>query len=60
MRLDETQIGNSASMFNINLRTSYPRFTEDEFAQTKKEYRTAGTRDSLRDNAAHGWIRRRA
>jgi predicted TIM-barrel fold metal-dependent hydrolase len=51
---------NSASMYNINLRASYPRFTEDKFAQIKKEYRTAGTLDSLRDNAAHGWIAKRS
>ena len=51
---------NSAAMYSINLRASYPRFTEDKFTQIKEEYRTAGTLDSLRDNAAHGWIRRRA
>ena len=51
---------NSASMYNINLRASYPRFTEDKFAQIKEEYRTAGTLDSLRDNAAHGWIAKRS
>src|SRR5262249_11763330 len=51
---------NSASMYSINLRASYPRFTEDKFAQIKKEYRTAGTLDSLRDNAAHGWIAKRS
>jgi len=50
---------NSAGMYNINLRASYPRFTEDKFAQIKEEYRTAGTLDTLRDNAAHGWIARR-
>src|SRR5258708_2486144 len=51
---------NSARMYNINLRASYPRFTEDKFAQIKDEYRTAGTLDTLRDNAAHGWIARRS
>ena len=51
---------NSASMYNINLRASYPRFTEDKFAQIKEEYRMAGTLDSLRDNAAHGWIAKRS
>ena len=51
---------NSASMYNINLRASYPRFTEDKFAKIKEEYRTAATLDSLRDNAAHGWIAKRS
>jgi hypothetical protein len=51
---------NSASLYNINLRASYPRLTEDKFAQIKEEYRTAGALDSLRDNAAHGWIAKRS
>ncbi len=46
-------------MYSINLRASYPRFTEDKFARIKQEYRTAGTLDSLSDNAAHGWIAKR-
>ena len=47
-------------MYNINLRADYPRLTEDKFAQLKQEYRMAGTLDTLRDNAAYGFIAKRA
>jgi predicted TIM-barrel fold metal-dependent hydrolase len=50
---------NSARMYNINLRADYPRSTEDKFAQIKQEYRMAGTLDTLRDNAAYGYIAKR-
>ncbi len=33
--------------------------TEDKFAQIKEEYRMAGTLDTLRDNAAYGYIAKR-
>ncbi len=50
---------NSARMYNVNLRADYPRLTEDKFAQIKEEYRLAGTLDTLRDNAAYGYIAKR-
>jgi hypothetical protein len=51
---------NSARLYNLNLRADYRPFTEDTFAQIKREYRLAGELDSLRDNAAHGYIARRS
>jgi predicted TIM-barrel fold metal-dependent hydrolase len=50
---------NSARMYNLDLRADYRRLTEDKFAQIKHEYRTAGTLDTLRDNAAYGYIAKR-
>ena len=50
---------NSARLYNLGLRADYRRMTEDKFAQIKKEYRMAGTLDTLRDNAAYGYIAKR-
>lgn len=47
---------NSARLYNLNLRTDYRPLTLDKFAQLKDEYRMAGNLDSLRDNAAFGYI----
>jgi predicted TIM-barrel fold metal-dependent hydrolase len=51
---------NSARLYNLNLRTEYQPFTLDKFAQLKKEYRMANKLDTLRDNAAYGYIAKRA
>jgi predicted TIM-barrel fold metal-dependent hydrolase len=51
---------NSARLYNLNLRTEYRPLTRDQFAQIKQEYRMAGTLDTLRDNAAYGYIAQRA
>jgi predicted TIM-barrel fold metal-dependent hydrolase len=51
---------NSARLYNLNLRADYPRLTEDKFAEIRREYRMAGELDSLRDNAAYGYIARRS
>jgi len=51
---------NSARLYNLNLRVDYPRLTEDKFAQIKREYRMAGELDSLRDNAAYGYMAKRS
>jgi hypothetical protein len=50
---------NSARLYNLDLRADYRPLTEDKFAQIKHEYRMAGTLDTLRDNAAHGYIAKR-
>ncbi len=49
----------SARLYNLNLRADYQPLSEDKFAQIKQEYRMAGTLDSLRDNAAYGYIMKR-
>ena len=51
---------NSARLYNLNLRAEHQPFTLDKFAQLKEEYRLAGTLDTLRDNAAYGFIAKRA
>jgi hypothetical protein len=51
---------NSARLYNLNLRADYPPLTRDKFAQIKQDYRTAGLLDTLRDNATHGFIAKRA
>jgi hypothetical protein len=51
---------NSARLYNLNLRTEYQPLTRDKFAQIKEEYRLAGQLETLRDNAAYGFIARRA
>jgi len=51
---------NSARLYNLNLRAEHQPFTLDTFAQLKEEYRLAGTLDTLRDNAAYGFIAKRA
>ncbi len=50
---------NSARLYNLNLRADYHPLTIDKFAQLKQEYRMAGNLDSLRDNAAYGYIDKR-
>ncbi len=50
---------NSARLYNVNLRSDYPRLTTDKFAQLKEEYRLAGKLNDLRDNHAHGFIAKR-
>jgi len=51
---------NSARLYNLNLRAEHQPFTLDKFTQLKEEYRLAGTLDTLRDNAAYGFIAKRA
>jgi predicted TIM-barrel fold metal-dependent hydrolase len=51
---------NSARLYNLNLRADYRPLTADAFAQIKREYRQAGQLDSLRDNAAYGYIAKRS
>jgi hypothetical protein len=51
---------NSARLYNINLRADYPPLSRDKFAQIKQDFRTAGILDTLRDNATHGFIAKRA
>jgi hypothetical protein len=47
---------NSARMYGLQLRADNSPFSEDNFAQIKREYELAGGLDNLRDNAAYGWI----
>ncbi len=51
---------NSARMYNLDLRADYSPLSEDKFAQIKREYQLAGGLHNLRDNAAHGFIAKRA
>ena len=51
---------NSARLYNLNLRTDYRPLSRDQLAQIKQEYRMAGTLDTLRDNAASGYIAKRS
>jgi predicted TIM-barrel fold metal-dependent hydrolase len=51
---------NSARLYNLNLRADYRPLPQDRLAQIKHEYRLAGRLDSLRDNAAYGFIAKRA
>ena len=51
---------NSGRVYNLDLRANYGRLSEDKFAQLKRDYRQAGSLDALRDNAAYGYIARRA
>jgi predicted TIM-barrel fold metal-dependent hydrolase len=51
---------NSARLYNLNLHADRGPLTQDKFAQIKQEYRMAGTLDALRDNAAYGFIPKRA
>ncbi len=51
---------NSARLYNLNLRADYRPLSLDKFAQLKQEYRMAGNLDSLRDNAAYGYIDKRS
>lgn len=48
----------SARLYNLNLRADYSPLPKDQFANIKEEYRVAGSLDSLRDNATHGFIAR--
>ena len=50
----------SARLYELDLRADYQRFTEDNFAQIKREYQMAGELDTLRDNTAYGYIARRS
>jgi len=47
---------NSARIYGLQLRADNSPFSEDNFAQIKREYELAGGLDNLRDNAAYGWI----
>ncbi|MGQ4807806.1 hypothetical protein NKDENANG_01166 [Candidatus Entotheonellaceae bacterium PAL068K] len=51
---------NSARLYRLNLRADYRPLNQDTFAQIKQEYRLAGRLDSLRDNAAYGYIAKRS
>ncbi len=51
---------NSARLYNLNLRADYRPLSRDQLAQIKQEYRMAGTLDTLRDNAASGYIAKRS
>jgi uncharacterized protein len=51
---------NSARLYHLSLRAEYPPLTPDKFTQIREEYRMAGRLDELRDNAAYGFIAKRA
>ena len=51
---------NSARLYNLGLRADNEPLSEDKFAEIKRQYREAGTLDSLRDNAAYGYIDKRS
>jgi uncharacterized protein len=51
---------NSARLYNLSLRADYAPLTRDTFAQIREEYQLAGKLDDLRDNAAYGFIAKRA
>jgi predicted TIM-barrel fold metal-dependent hydrolase len=50
----------SARLYELDLRAQHQPFTEDKFAQIKREYRMAGELETLRDNSAYGYIAKRS
>ncbi len=51
---------NAARLYNLNLRADYRPLSMDKFAQIKQAHRMAGNIDTLRDNAAYGFIAKRS
>ena len=51
---------NSARCYGLSLQADYSRFSEDKFAQIKRDYDQAGKLTALRNNRAYGYIAKRA
>ena len=51
---------NSARLYGLELHASYPRLSQDAFAELKRAHQSAGTLADFRDNAAYGFIPKRS